>query len=140
MLYELNFLKCCEQTDVSREESINNLLDLDVGSSLSHGEKQILSILKSMTIKNQIMIFDEPTASIDSKATDKLVDIMNGENSMNKGATILMVAHQLKTLTHCDRIFRMLKGGIFSEVTGAEFDEIIAIGRGNDESEKFVIE
>lgn len=136
ILYELNFLQCAEQ-NIPKAESLKNLLSMDVGASLSHGEKQILSILKSMTVKNKIMVFDEPTASIDSKATDKLVQVMNGENSLNKNATIIMVAHQLKTLTNCDRIFRMLKGGIFTEIVGEEFDKIISLGRqGHSNSER----
>ena len=132
LLYDLNFLQCA-QAGIDKKQAVDNLMNLDVNGSLSHGEKQILSILKSMTKQNKIMIFDEPTASIDYKTTEKLVEVMNGSNCLNEGATVIMIAHQLKTLSNCDRIFKMIKGGVICEVVGEEFQKIVRYGRDNQQ-------
>lgn len=127
IFYDINFLRCRE-FEGTKQEVFQQILGLNVDNSLSHGERQILCILKLMHKPNKLVIFDEPTSNIDSKTTETLVEIMVGSKCFDKSSTVLMIAHQLKTLYSCDRIFKMSDGRMV-EVKGEELEQIKALGK-----------
>lgn len=79
------------------------------GIKLSGGQVQRIGIARALYNEPEVLIFDEATSSLD-KITERKV-IQNIRNFC-RNATILMVAHRVSTLKHCDKIFVVEKGKI----------------------------
>ena len=71
------------------------------GGSLSQGQRQLISLARTMLLNPKILILDEATASIDTE-TERL--IMEGIRRLTKGRTTFMIAHRLSTIVNADRI------------------------------------
>ncbi|MBR4513364.1 MAG: ABC transporter ATP-binding protein [Lachnospiraceae bacterium] len=103
--------------------SMPNGYDTEVnerGSSLSEGEKQLVSFARTILSDPAILILDEATSSIDV-ATEK--SLQEGLNTMLKGRTSFIIAHRLSTIRNCDRILYIDDGGIMESGT---HDELMA--------------
>lgn len=79
------------------------------GSTLSGGQRQLLSFARTIAFKPKILVMDEATANIDTE-TEKL--IQDGLQSLMESRTTIMVAHRLSTIQHADKIIVMHKGKI----------------------------
>lgn len=79
------------------------------GSSLSSGQRQLLSIARAACRQPQLLIFDEATAYVDSR-TERLVE--QGMDNLMEGKTVLLIAHRLSTVRHADCIVVLQEGGI----------------------------
>ena len=79
------------------------------GSSLSQGQKQLISFARTLLSDPAIMILDEATSSIDVQ-TEK--DLQQGLNAMLQGRTSFIIAHRLSTIRNCDKIMYIDNGGI----------------------------
>lgn len=90
------------------------------GLKLSGGEKQRVSIARTLLKNPPIMIFDEATSALDSK-TEKSIQAELAEISRNR--TTLMIAHRLSTIVDADQILVMEAGRI---VERGSFRELIA--------------
>ena len=82
------------------------------GSTLSGGEKQRISIARAILKKAPILLLDEPTASLDAKNE---VLVQNAINELVKDATVIMIAHRLKTVQNADNIIVLDNGEIAEE-------------------------
>ena len=71
------------------------------GSSLSAGQRQLVSFARTLLADPKVLILDEATSSIDTK-TELLVQ--QGLQGLLKGRTSFIIAHRLSTIKHCDRI------------------------------------
>jgi len=71
------------------------------GVTLSGGEKQRLAIARSLLKKSNILLFDEATSALDNITQDKVQKAIYG---LDRDETILIIAHRLSTVVHCDRI------------------------------------
>ena len=71
------------------------------GSSLSAGQRQLISFARTLLSDPKVLILDEATSAIDTK-TELLVQ--RGLNSLLKGRTSFIIAHRLSTIKNCDRI------------------------------------
>ena len=69
--------------------------------------KQRIGIARAIYKSAKILIFDEATSSLDNKTEEAVI---NSIRESNKNHTLIMVAHNLKTLANCERIIK-LKGG-----------------------------
>jgi ATP-binding cassette subfamily B protein len=92
------------------------------GLKLSGGEKQRVSIARTLLKDPPVMIFDEATSALDSK-TEKAIQAELAEISRNR--TTLMIAHRLSTIVDADQILVMDAGRI---VERGSFRELIALG------------
>ncbi|MBQ9036502.1 MAG: ABC transporter ATP-binding protein [Erysipelotrichaceae bacterium] len=79
------------------------------GSTLSAGQRQLLSFARTLAIDPKILVMDEATANIDTE-TEQL--IQKALKTMMEGRTTIMVAHRLSTIQHADNIIVMHKGKI----------------------------
>ena len=82
------------------------------GMNLSQGQRQLLSFTRAMALNPKMMILDEATANIDTK-TESL--IQEGILELEKGRTMIIVAHRLSTIKHASRIFVVNNGRIAEE-------------------------
>lgn len=87
------------------------------GSTLSGGEKQRISIARSLLKNAPIVLLDEATASLDPE-NEAYVQHAIGE--LVKNRTVVVIAHKLKTVRHADRILVIDKGCILEEGTHDE--------------------
>ncbi len=79
------------------------------GMNLSQGQRQLLSFTRAMALNPKMMILDEATANIDTLTE---ADIQNGILELEKGRTMIIVAHRLSTIKHASRIFVINNGKI----------------------------
>lgn len=79
------------------------------GSTLSSGQRQLLSFARTLAFDPKILVMDEATANIDTE-TEQL--IQQALERLMEGRTTIMVAHRLSTIQHADNIIVMHKGEI----------------------------
>ena len=79
------------------------------GSTLSAGQRQLLSFARTLAYDPKILVMDEATANIDTE-TEQL--IQEALEKMMTGRTTIMVAHRLSTIQHADNIIVMHKGKV----------------------------
>lgn len=79
------------------------------GSTLSAGQRQLISFARTLAYKPSILVLDEATANIDTE-TESL--ITKALATLMEGRTTIMVAHRLSTIQHADKIFVMHDGRI----------------------------
>ena len=79
------------------------------GSTLSAGQRQLLSFARTLAYRPTILVMDEATANIDTE-TEQL--IQTALETLMRGRTTIMVAHRLSTVQHADNILVLHKGRI----------------------------
>ncbi|MGX8698461.1 MAG: ABC transporter ATP-binding protein [bacterium] len=87
------------------------------GSTLSAGQRQLLSFARTLAFDPRILVLDEATANIDTE-TESL--IQEALETLMQGRTTIMVAHRLSTIQHADNILVMHKGKIRESGTHQE--------------------
>lgn len=87
-------------------------------SMLSGGQQQRVAIARALANKPPILLADEPTGNLDSKSAAEVIEILRDLNS--KGATIIMVTHNMELTKFCHRIWYMRDGSIEKEVVRHE--------------------
>lgn len=101
-------------------ERLNNTYEEAVterGSTLSAGQRQLLSFARTLAYDPSILVMDEATANIDTE-TEQLIQEALGK--LMQGRTTIMVAHRLSTIQHADKIMVMHKGEIKESGTHQE--------------------
>ncbi|ERJ12914.1 ABC transporter ATP-binding protein [Haloplasma contractile] len=79
------------------------------GTNLSHGQRQLLSIARTILKDPDILILDEATSSVDTRTE---LRIQEGMNNLMKGRTSFIIAHRLSTIRDADAILVMEEGEI----------------------------
>lgn len=87
------------------------------GSTLSAGQRQLLSFARTLAYNPAILVLDEATANID---TETEVMITEALEKLMEGRTTIMVAHRLSTIQHADKIIVMHHGQIEESGTHQE--------------------
>lgn len=81
---------------------------------VSGGQKQRAAVARALISKPQLLLADEPTGALDSRATDSLLRIFNEINE--DGQTILMVTHSTKAASHAGRVLFIKDGEVFHQI------------------------
>jgi ATP-binding cassette subfamily B protein len=87
------------------------------GISLSGGQRQRIGIARALYKQASVLVFDEATSALDN-ATERLV--MDAIVDLNRNLTVIMVAHRLTTVRHCDFIIHLEQGQIMAQGTYEE--------------------
>ena len=102
-------------------EGYDTVVD-DDESSLSAGEKQLVTIARAFLARPSLLILDEATSSVDTR-TEVLVQ--NAMNRLRQGRTSFVIAHRLSTIRDADLILVMEDGDIVEQ---GDHDELLALG------------
>ena len=81
---------------------------------VSGGQKQRAAVARALITNPRLILADEPTGALDSKATDELLKLF-GEINHN-GQTILMVTHSVKAASHAGRVLFIKDGEVFHQI------------------------
>ncbi len=81
---------------------------------ISGGQKQRVAVARALITGPKLILADEPTGALDSKATDELLSLFNEVNTT--GQTILMVAHSVKAASHAGRVLFIKDGEVFHQI------------------------
>ncbi len=87
------------------------------GSTLSAGQRQLLSFARTLAYNPAILVLDEATANIDTETESMITSALE---KLMEGRTTIMVAHRLSTIQHADNIIVMHQGRIRESGTHQE--------------------
>lgn len=87
------------------------------GSTLSAGQRQLLSFARTLAYDPAILVMDEATANIDTETEQLIIEALE---KLMKNRTTIMVAHRLSTIQHADIIIVMHKGQLREQGTHQE--------------------
>jgi ABC-type multidrug transport system fused ATPase/permease subunit len=90
------------------------------GIRLSGGQRQRIGIARALYSDPALLVFDEATSALDSLTENALIESLQ---SLAGRKTIVLVAHRLSTVRHCDRVFVMDQGRV---VESGTYDELLA--------------
>lgn len=108
----------------------------DNGTSISKGQKQLLTIARAMLLDANMLILDEATSNVDTQTEQRIQDAMR---KLMKGKTCFVIAHRLSTIRSADHILVLRDGkvveqgnheslmaqkGFYSELYDAQFDSV----------------
>ncbi|MCI9587660.1 MAG: ABC transporter ATP-binding protein [Oscillospiraceae bacterium] len=85
---------------------------------VSGGQKQRAAVARALITQPQLVLADEPTGALDSKATDGLLRLFAQINAA--GQTILMVTHSAKAASHAGRVLFIRDGQVFHQLYRGE--------------------
>lgn len=96
---------------------------------VSGGQKQRAAVARALITGPKLILADEPTGALDSKATDELLRLFAEINKT--GQTILMVTHSVKAASHAGRVLFIKDGEVFHQIyrgnhTGEELYQMIS--------------
>ena len=90
------------------------------GVQLSGGQRQRIGIARALYQNAEVLVFDEATSSLDG-ITEKM--IMESIHNFSGKKSIILIAHRLKTVKKCDKIFFINKGKVTDQGTYQELIE-----------------
>lgn len=81
---------------------------------VSGGQKQRAAVARALITNPRLVLADEPTGALDSKASDELLRLFSEINT--RGQTILMVTHSVKAASHAGRVLFIKDGEVFHQI------------------------
>lgn len=98
---------------IARQLGIQTLLK-KYPYEVSGGQKQRAAVARALITHPRILLADEPTGALDSRATDELLRLFSEIN--RSGQTILMVTHSVKAASHAGRVLFIKDGEVFHQI------------------------
>ena len=81
---------------------------------VSGGQKQRAAVARALITGPQLVLADEPTGALDSRAADNLLELFGEING--EGQTILMVTHSVKAASHAERVLFLRDGRVYHQL------------------------
>lgn len=108
------------KVDQSRLDEVMRTLGIEdkrnsLPNQLSGGQQQRVSIARAIITDPALLLADEPTGNLDSKATDDIVSLLKMTNK-TFGQTIVMITHDLDIAAQADRVLTISDGKLKEEV------------------------
>ena len=85
---------------------------------VSGGQKQRAAVARAIITNPKLVLADEPTGALDSRATDELLRLFGNINE--DGRTIVMVTHSVKAASHASRVLFIRDGEVFHQLYRGE--------------------
>ncbi|NYB74747.1 ABC transporter ATP-binding protein [Sedimentibacter hydroxybenzoicus DSM 7310] len=127
---------------ISRQLEISDILN-KYPYEISGGQKQRTAIARALITNPKIILADEPTGSLDSRASDGVLKLFNEIN--DDGQTIIMVTHSVKAASHAKRVLFIKDGQLYHQLYKASMsnedlyqkisDTLTMIATGGDRNE-----
>jgi ATP-binding cassette, subfamily B, multidrug efflux pump len=110
---------------------------MERGSTLSVGQRQLISFIRAMVYEPKILVLDEATSSVDSETEEM---IQQAIDKMMHGRTAIVIAHRLSTIQKADKIIvldhgqiretgkheeLLLKEGYYSQLHKMQYKEFV---------------
>ena len=95
-------------------------------SELSGGEQQRVSIARAMLMSPQLLLADEPTGNLDSRAGGQVLRLLR-ELNRDEGHTVAMVTHDPSAAAIADRVVFLRDGRVAGEVAGGDTHRVIEL-------------
>ena len=108
------------KTDPAKLDEVLRTLGIEdkrrsLPNQLSGGQQQRVSIARAIITEPALLLADEPTGNLDSKATDDIVSLLRMTNK-TFGQTIIMITHDLDIAAQADRVLTISDGKLKEEV------------------------
>ena len=87
-------------------------------NQMSGGQCQRVAIARAMVTKPDMLLADEPTGALDTKAGNQIMEIFR--NLSREGMTIIMITHELSIAQCADKIYRILDGELLTDAEGGD--------------------
>jgi putative ABC transport system ATP-binding protein len=97
-------------------------------SELSGGEQQRVSIARALLLKPEVLLADEPTGNLDSRAGGEILRLLR-EMNRREQLTIVMVTHDPSAAAISDRVVFLRDGRLAGEVPGGSTDAVLSFFR-----------
>ncbi len=81
---------------------------------VSGGQKQRAAVARALITEPQLILADEPTGALDSRASDNLLELFRTINQ--SGQTIVMVTHSVKAASHAGRVLFLRDGEVYHQL------------------------
>ena len=105
---------------VAKQLEITQLLD-KYPYEVSGGQKQRAAVARALVTKPQLLLADEPTGALDSRASKALLDLFTGINE--DGQTIVMVTHSVRAASTAKRVLFIKDGEVFHQLYRGNLSE-----------------
>ena len=89
------------------------------GVLLSGGQRQRIGIARALYHEREILVLDEATAALDNETESLVTEAIK---SLGKSKTVIIIAHRLTTVEHCDRIYELARGEV---VRSGSYQEVV---------------
>lgn len=102
---------------LAKRLEIQDLLD-KYPYEVSGGQKQRAAACRALITNPDLVLADEPTGALDSRASGKLLGLLEEVN--REGQTILMVTHSIQAASHAGRVLFIKDGSVFHQIYKGE--------------------
>ena len=96
-------------------------------SQLSGGQQQRVAVARALMLRPALVLADEPTGNLDSESADEVFSLFRQINR-EEGTAFLVVTHDPRLASRCDRIIRLVDGRIQSDQVSRGYDPCLACG------------
>ena len=103
-----------KSTEILEEVGLQGLEDR-LPSEMSGGQQQRVAVARAIVSGPALVLADEPTANLDSKTADGLIDLFQHLNE-HHGTTFIIATHDERVMAYAKRLVRMLDGRIVEEI------------------------